>query len=134
MCSNSATTYQSNILLRHLATRHIIANREFLPSAPSTLWFLLAWKPLLFKALDKIVFVTKFSNRSQSLLALNLWCLTSYLPGFCKRSVCWHLYRLFNYIIIFIFVCMRLLHKSQYIVNNASFAGDCGKYCPQFQF
>src|SRR3712207_2674150 len=89
----------------------MIANRGFLPSAPSTLWFLLARKPLLFKPLDKIVFVTKFSNRSQTLLALNLWCLTSYLPGFCKRSVCWHLSRLFNYIIIFIFVCLPL-HKA----------------------
>jgi hypothetical protein len=41
----------------------MILKRGFLPSASAALWFLLAWKPLLFKSLDKIVFVAKPGNR-----------------------------------------------------------------------
>jgi hypothetical protein len=55
----------------------------YLPSAAS-FWFLLTWQALLFKSLDKIVFVPKLCYRAEPWLALNFWGLSSDLAGLCQ--------------------------------------------------
>jgi hypothetical protein len=108
-----------------------LRNNFYLPSA-APLWLFLPWQPLLFKSLDKIVFVTKFGNGAKPRLALNLGSLTANFASLCKRSVRWHYSSWDVRVEVYLCVCMQanwqpgVMHRAMVasIASNLDFKGS----------